>query len=476
MTEATTLPAVPALPLPGKHLHIQQTAAAPAAANPLLAAPILPTLLRLSLPNMAAMLATTAVAIAETIYVGRLGTPALAGMALVFPMVMLQQMMSAGAMGGGVSSAISRALGAGDEAKARALAVHATVIGAVAGIAFLLLFLGAGRAIYAGLGGRGAALDQAVIYSNTVFLGAIGIWLTNTFASIVRGGGNMKLPSATLFAVAGAQVVLGGGLGLGLGPFPRLGMVGVALGQVAAYSAGGLFLYWYLRAGRARVRLAFRGARLDRAMFADILKVGALACVSPLQSVLTVLILTRLVAHFGTEALAGYGIGARLEFLLIPITFAIGVACVPMVGMAVGAGMIQRARRVAWTGGALAGGILGAVGLAFVAAPELWAAWFSSDPAVLAAARSYLIASGLGYGFFGLGLALYFSAQGAGKVLGPVLAGTSRLAVIAIGGWWLAAGDAPAWAMFALVGLGMAVYGIATALAVRFTRWGGRAG
>ena len=81
--------------------------------NPLLTQPILPTLLRLGVPNLIAMIAATLVAIAETVYVGMLGLPQLAGIALVFPMVMLQQMMSSGAMGGGVSSAISRALGAG---------------------------------------------------------------------------------------------------------------------------------------------------------------------------------------------------------------------------------------------------------------------------------------------------------------------------------------------------------------------------
>src|SRR5256885_3055480 len=103
-------------------------------AHPLLASPILPTLLRLSLPNMAAMLATTLVAVAETVYVGRLGTESLAGMALVFPMVMLQQMMSSGAMGGGVSSAVARALGGGDVARAQLLVFHAAVIGTTAGI------------------------------------------------------------------------------------------------------------------------------------------------------------------------------------------------------------------------------------------------------------------------------------------------------------------------------------------------------
>jgi putative MATE family efflux protein len=450
-------------------------APAPVSSNPLLSAPIFSTLIRLSQPNMAAMLATTLVAVAETVYVGRLGTESLAGMALVFPMVMLQQMMSSGAMGGGVSSAVARALGGGDLARAQLLVFHAAAIGTAAGIGFMILFLLLGPEIYWLLGGRDGALREALAYSNVIFLGATGIWLTNTFASVIRGTGNMKVPSATLFTVAGAQVLIGGGFGLGIGPLPRLGMTGVAMGQAFAFSVGALFLLWFLWSGRCRVTLSFRGVALRRDMFSDILKVGALACISPLQTVLTVLILTRLVAYFGTEALAGYGIGTRLEFLLIPITFAIGVACVPLVGMAIGAGDVARARRVAWTGGAVSALSVGSVGLVFALVPSLWASHFTQDPAVLASARSYLMWSGPGYGFFGLGLCLYFASQGAGKVLGPVIAGTIRLALVALGGWYLAISEAPAAAMFALVGLAMVAYGVATAVAVYVTPWRGAA-
>lgn len=446
---------------------------AQAAGNPLLSAPIFSTLLRLSLPNMAAMLATTLVAVAETVYVGRLGTESLAGMALVFPMVMLQQMMSSGAMGGGVSSAVARALGGGDLPRAQLLVFHAATIGVIAGIGFMILFLLLGPEIYALLGGHAGALHEALAYSNVIFLGAAGIWLTNTFASVIRGTGNMKVPSATLFIVAGAQVLIGGGFGLGIGPLPRLGMAGVAIGQAISFSAGALFLFWFLQSGKCRVSLKLRGNTLRRDMFGDILKVGALACISPLQTVLTILILTRLVAYFGTEALAGYGIGTRLEFLLIPITFAIGVACVPLVGMAIGAGNVARARRVAWTGAAVSAISVGSIGLLVAALPSLWATHFTQDPAVLASARSYLTWSGPGYGFFGVGLCLYFASQGAGKVLGPVIAGTIRLALVAVGGWYLAVTEAPASAMFALVGLAMVVYGVATAVAIYLTPWRG---
>ena len=148
-------------------------------ADAMLNAPILPTLVGLSLSNMMAMLAMALVTIAETAYVGGLGTPPLAGLALVFPLVMLQQMMSGGAMGGGVSSAISRALGAGDERRASDLAFHALVIGCAFGVVSTIKLLLFGEPIYRLLGGRDAALSQALAYSNIVYLGATGIWLTN---------------------------------------------------------------------------------------------------------------------------------------------------------------------------------------------------------------------------------------------------------------------------------------------------------
>jgi putative MATE family efflux protein len=447
------------------------SAAASAGANALLQAPILPTLVRLTVPNLAAMLVVALVAICETAYVGILGTTPLAAIALVFPMIMLMQTLSAGAMGGGVSSAISRALGAGDLARANALAFHAVVIGAAAGLFFSAVFLAFGAPIFRTLGGSGAVLGEALAYANIALTGAILTWLLNTFASIVRGTGNMRVPSLALLAASGLQIVLGGSLGLGIGPIPRLGLAGIAAGLVIAYAAATLFLLWFLRSGRGRLTLSLDLAALDREMFLDILKVGAVSALSPLQTVLTVLVLTRLVAEFGTEALAGYGIGARLEFLLIPIVFAIGVASVPMVGMAMGARRVERARQVAWTAAGLSMAVLGAIGLVVTVAPDLWSGLFTGDATVRAAANLYLRWAGWAFPFVGLGLSLYFASQGSGHVLPPVLAGTIRLWVVLAGGLWLTANAAPAWALFALVGGSMAVFGLSVAGAVYLARW-----
>ena len=439
--------------------------------NSLLAAPILPTLLKLALPNAIAMLGTALVAVAETSYIGRLGVEPLAGIALVFPFVMLTQMMSAGAMGGGVSSAVARALGAGNRERAANLALHAAIIGSGAGLFFTVMMLAFGRDFYFLLGGRGEVLEQAMYYSQVLFSGAVSIWLVNTFASVVRGTGDMRVPSIVLIGVAAVQVVVGGGLGLGLFGLPKFGMRGVAAGQLLAFTLGALFLAWYLVSGRSRLKLNLRSFAFQRDMFLDILKVGAVSCLSPLQSVLTILIFTKILAGFGTTVLAGYGMGSRLEFLLIPIAFAFGTASIPMVCMAMGAGLVARARRVAWIAGAAAGLFVGLIGLVVAIAPQLWVSLFTSDPGVTAAANSYFHWAGPGFGFFGAGVCLYFSSQGATKVGGPVFAGTVRLVLVALGGWVLSSAGAPAWTLFALVGTAMVVFGLTTALSIRLTRW-----
>ena len=306
--------------------------------NALVDGPILRTLLWLAWPNVIALSAGTCVVIAETSYIGRLGVESLAAMALVFPFVILTMTMSGGAMGGGVASAIARAIGAGDIDRASTLAAHALLIGIGLGLVFMLGMLIFGPTLLELLGGRGNVLAYAIGYVQIFFGGAVVPWLMNTFAGILRGTGNMKLPSLMMLSSATCQIILGGTLGLGLGPIPSLrharrrrGLAGRLCDQPVASWPGTSF-----PGARASIP-KIRGLRIQRAMFFDILKVGAISCFSPLQSVLTVAIFTHMLAQFGTEILAGYGIGARLEFMLTSIAFAVGIASVPMVGMAIGA-------------------------------------------------------------------------------------------------------------------------------------------
>ena len=445
-------------------------AAAPAR-NALIDGPILRTLLWLAWPNIVALGAGTCVVIAETSYIGRLGVEALAAMALVFPFVILTMTMSGGAMGGGVASAVARALGAGDVDRAATLAAHAMLIGICFGLTFMLGMLIFGPALLELLGGRGNVLANAVGYAQIFFGGAVLPWLMNSLAGILRGTGNMKLPSLMIFGSAVCQVVLGGTLGLGLGPIPQFGMRGVAAGSLIAYSISTSVMAWYLFSGRARVIPKVRGLRIQRAMFVDILKVGAVACFSPLQSVLTISVFTHMLARFGTEVLAGYGIGARLEFMLTSIAFAIGIASVPMVGMAIGANRVARARRIAWIAGCVAFASVGLVATVISIFPDLWVDIFTHDASVRAASHQYLAIAAPMYAFIGLSISMYFSSQGAAKVLGPVLAQTARLVFVAAGGAWLSMHDATSTHFFALAAASMALLGVLSAASVVLTRW-----
>ena len=157
---------------------------------------IVPTLLRMAWPNVLVMLAQASTGLIETWWVSRLGLDALAGMALVFPGFMMMQMLSAGAMGGGISSAIARALGGGRRGDADALVLHAIIVNVALGLMFSALVLAYGPSLYRALGGDGASLDAALQYSNVVFAGTALVWLMNALASVIRGTGNMLVPSA----------------------------------------------------------------------------------------------------------------------------------------------------------------------------------------------------------------------------------------------------------------------------------------
>jgi putative MATE family efflux protein len=435
----------------------------------LLEAPVLAAIARLAAPGLALAAFQSAASIADTHFVGRLGTDALAGLALVFPLVMLLQMTSAGAMGGGVSSAVARALGGGDEAAARRLVAHALVIALAVGLGFTVLFLFLGKPLYGLLGGAGRALEQAIAYSDVLFAGAALVWLANTFAAALRGSGNTALPAAVLTATALLQIGLSGALTLGWAPFPALGIRGTAAAYIGAFGLAAVAMGASLWAGALRPRAG--DWRLEWRLFREILRVGALSSLSSLQTVLTAVVLTGCVGAFGTAALAGYGVGVRLELLQVPIVFAIGQALVVLVGTNIGAGRIERAKRIAWAGTAAAMAVSLAIGLAAALAPAVWIRIFSDDPGVLAAGSLYLRIVAPLYPLFAAGMALYFAAQGAGRVGLPILAGTARLVVVVGGGLVLTAASAPLAALFAVVACGIALYGALSAAAIRKTTW-----
>ena len=434
----------------------------------ILAGDVLAPMITLAAPMVAVLVAQTIVGVAETFYVGLLGTAALAGAALVFPLSMLMTMMSNGGIGGGVSSAVARATGAGRRDDADALVVHALVLAVLFGAAFTLAAIMLGPRLYGALGGRGAVLDVAVTYSDVIFAAAIPAWCANLMAAALRGIGNVIVPARVTLIGALVLIPLSPLLIFGCGPIPHLGVAGAGIAVMIYYVGATLFLSAYLLDGRGGLRL--RGCRLEGRLFAAILRVGLVSAVGTIVTNLTVIVVTGLVGPFGADAIAGYGAASRLDYVQVPFLFGLGTAVVTMVGINVGAGQHARARRIAWTGALVAAAAAETVGLLAATFPNTWVGIFSRDPAVLASGATYLHRVAPAYGAVGLGMLLYFAAQGTGRVLVPFVAGVARLGVAAGGGWLAVACGASLQTLFLIVASGSLAFGAMNALGSRLVR------
>jgi putative MATE family efflux protein len=433
----------------------------PAAARTklLLEGPILPTLLRLSAPNVLNFAAFAGVVTFDGFFLGRIGTNALAGASLAFPWVMLVLQTTNSGMGTGVSSAVARALGAGQRDRADALVFHAFVLAVALGAIFSTVLLLGAPFLFRGMGGRDDMLVDALAYANVALGGAVFICVLNLLGNAVRGTGNMSLHAGVLVACVVAHIAISPALIFGAGPLPALGPAGAGLGLVIPFAAGAIVMIAYLRSPRAGIRLSFRGMRPRWALFADILKVGVPGLINTALTNLSVVVLTGIAGHLGRDTAVGYAMGVRLEYIMQPIAFGFGTSVVAMVGTNWGARNYARARAIAWTGALTITAVCGTIGLIVAVHPGLWLSLFSDDPEVIGLGSLYVRIVGPVYACFGLAFGLFFVLQGIGRPIPGVVANGVRLVASAAGGlvaiYWLGLGTG---GFFAAVAAGFALY------------------
>jgi putative MATE family efflux protein len=335
-----------------------------------------------------------------------------------------------------VSSAVARALGAGRAHDAHALALHAVVTGALFGAIFTLGVWFGGPALFGRMGADGQALANAVLYADLLFLSAIPGWIASLLAATLRGAGNVRIPAIVTASGSFVTLALSPLFIFGWGRVPAFGVAGAGLALICFNLGSALALVLYMRSSRSPIRLA--AAKLEWRLFNDILKVGLLSAIGTIMSNLSVVITTGLVGAYGRDAIAGYGLASRLDYVLIPLLFALGTASVTMVGTNVGAAQHARAHRIAWVGTLLAASVTGAIGFAAAFFPSAWMHIFSREAQVVELGAAYLTRVAPFYVLFGVGLSLYFASQGAGKMAWPFTAGLARLMVVVVaGGFWI---------------------------------------
>ena len=436
--------------------------ASPAAARMrlMLEGPIVPTLLRLAVPNLVVNVLLIAVTPSvDAHFVSRFGLDALAGLALVFPLMMLMQQMANMAMGGAIAAAIARAIGAGRREDAASLVIHALVIAAGAAALFSAMFLVGGPTIYGWLGGRGPMLAAALEYSNVIFAGAFAYWLLGALTSVVRATGQMAILAYAYVGAEALHLALVPTLVFGLGPIPALGITGAGLATVISFMASSAVLAWHLGSGRTSVTLSLRGVRFEHRLFAEILRVGAPMSLAPVLNNVALATLTSYAGMLGTTQLAAFGAAVRLEYLLYPLNFGLGAAVLAMVGSNIGARRFERAARIAWTAVGLSACVMASVGVPAIAAPGLWLDLFSNDPAILAAAAPYLAIVALAYPFVAVNT-LMSAFQATRQPEWPLAAMGCRLLVVVLGGW------------IALQILQTGLVGLAVVTALGLATWG----
>ena len=438
----------------------------------LLTAPPLPLLLGLTAPNTFAFAIQAAVNLTEVWIVGQLGTEALAAMALVFPLLMLTQTMSGGALGGAISSAIARALGTANQQRGEQLVWHG-IYGALFGATlFLLLFILFGKSFLMMLGGRGVILEAALAYCWVLYIGGPILWLNGAIGAVFRGTGDMAFPAKLMIASSFVQVPLTAGLVLGLFGLPQLGVAGAAVSSIVIAAGAGSIMLLRLASPRVVTPLRRQQARLRRDLINEILLVARPAALNPLMTVGTILGLTAIVGTFGPEALAGYGIGTRIEYIMLPVVFAFGTALTTIVGTNIGAGNVARAEQAAWYGVACTALLCGTVGGLLAIFPEAWIPLFTDDSVAYKTARGYIQIMGPAYAFLGIGLVLYFAAQGAGAMAWPIGAMVLRF-ILAVGGAGILVTrfDFGVEAVFITAAISLAIYAAINAAAIYFGAW-----
>ena len=406
------------------------------------------------------MVVQIGVAVSEAWIVAQVGIDALAAIALVIPFITLMMNMANGGMGGGVASALARALGGGRAEDAKALLLHALVLAAAMALLFGVFAWTALPGVFRWLGGTGDVLHQALAFSSVWFSGAILLWIQPFLSALLRGAGNAATPSRVGVVMSLVYIPLLAVLTLGIGGWPGLGLVGCAIAPLITGTVASLLLVRAIARGRLGFLPKLKGVRLQPRLFAEILRVGAMGSVTTVTATMTAMLVTGLVGRFGTAALAGYSIGMRLEFMVAPLAFGIGTGATTLVGIAAGAHDWRRAMRVAWVAGLTASAAIGMIGWTIALMPETWSRLFATQPEVIAGSIACIVRVAPFYCLFGLGLTLNFACQGAGRMTVPVVASISRLAIAAGGGWFaiehLSLGLA---GVFGAIGASLIVYG-----------------
>jgi putative MATE family efflux protein len=377
-----------------------------------------PALVMLSVPMVLEMAMESMFAVADVFYVSRVSSDAVATVGITESMLTLVYTVAMG-LGIGATAMVARRIGEKDEDGAAQSAAQSIALGViVAAVIGVAGYFNAERLMRA-MGATPSMIASSLGYTQVMFAGNATVTLLFLNNAIFRGAGDAAVAMRMLWIGNAINIAVCPLLIFGLGPFPELGVTGAAVGTNIGRGTAVLIQLWMLASGRSRVHIGRRHWRIVPSVMWNVCRLSGSGFLQILIDTSSYIGLVRVIATFGSDALAGYTIGIRTVMFAMMPAWGLGNAAATMVGQALGAGKPERAEQAVWTAAKYNAIVLGGVGAAFV----LFAPWivsiYTSDPLVAPYATSCLRIVSMGFVFFAYGLVLTQAFNGAGETWTP---------------------------------------------------------
>jgi len=380
--------------------------------------PIGSALILLSVPMVLEMAMESLFAVVDVFFVSRVGADAVATVGVTESMLTIVYTVAMG-LGIGATAVVSRRMGEKDDEGAAQAAAQAIALGLILSVAIGAFGWFNAERLLRMMGATPEMIDSSLGYAQVMLAGNVTVTLLFLNNAIFRGAGDPAIAMRVLWIGNAINIVMDPVLIFGLGPFPALGVTGAAVATNTGRGIAVAIQFWTLWSGKSRIHLTRRHLELVPVVMWNVCRLSGVGFLQILIDTTSYIGLVRVIAMFGSDALAGYTIAIRIVIFAMLPAWGFSNAAATMVGQALGAGKAERAEQAVWVAAKYNGLVLGLVGALFVIFAAPIVSVFTSDPAVAPSAVACLWIVSTGFVFFAYGLVFTQSFNGAGDTWTP---------------------------------------------------------
>ncbi len=373
----------------------------------------------LAIPMMLEMAMESVFAVVDIAFVSRLGTDAVAAVGITEALITVLYALAIG-LGVGLTAMVSRRIGAKDSVGAADVTGQAIWVGAFFSILIGIAGASYARELLALMGASDSVIEQGQGFTAVLLGGSVTIIYLFLLNAAFRGAGDATVALRSLWLANGINIALDPCLIFGIGPFPEMGVTGAAVATTIGRGIGVLYQLWYLMNGRGRLAFQYHNLRFQFALALRMVRISSGAVAQFLISTSSWIGLMRIVAIYGSSAIAAYTIALRmLEFVFLP-AWGLGNAAATLVGQNLGAGKPDRAEQSAWRAAKYNAIFMACAGVIMTLFAEGITGLFTSEADVLRWGTTCMQILGLGLPMYGVGMVFVQALNGAGDTTTPI--------------------------------------------------------